>query len=331
MKREDESFSFGPIPSRRLGRSIGVKNLPLAHCSYACIYCQAGATQHMTVKRKDFYPPELIYDDVCRRLESLDNGPESVDYITIVPDGEPTLDSNLGTLLELLGRTGIARAVISNASTIQREDIRDDLALADWVSLKVDAVTPSTWRSLNRPHGKLQLTAILEGIELFSQTYQGSGGSLMTESMLVHGVNGDLDDLARLGEYLALVEPKVAYLSIPTRPPVENWVQSPSTSLLNSAYQELASRLEPLGSKVAYLLSYEGDDFSHGQDVERDILSITSVHPMRVAALLRLLHKAGETWTLVEDLVAQGQLVQAKHQGHTYYMRKLPGAVSQRR
>lgn len=125
---------FGPVPSRRLGRSLGVNNIPFKHCSYSCIYCQLGWTDKLTIERRKFFDRQLIFEEVRRRLEETGE----VDYITFVPDGEPTLDVNLGSEIELL--KGLGRvAVITNSSLLFREDVRADLLKADLVSLKIDA------------------------------------------------------------------------------------------------------------------------------------------------------------------------------------------------
>jgi wyosine [tRNA(Phe)-imidazoG37] synthetase (radical SAM superfamily) len=179
-------IAFGPVPSRRLGRSLGINNIPPKICTYACVYCQLGRTIKMRVERNAFYEPEEILQDVRDKVEKARGAGEAIDYLTFVPDGEPTLDLNLGRAIDLLKPLGIKIAVITNSSLMWHEDSREALMQADWVSLKVDAVREDIWRRVDRPHGTLQLASIQDGILGFAKTYTGH---LVTETMLVEGIN----------------------------------------------------------------------------------------------------------------------------------------------
>ncbi|MCK4471545.1 MAG: radical SAM protein, partial [Anaerolineae bacterium] len=116
-------IAFGPVPSRRLGRSLGINNIPPKICTYSCVYCQLGRTIKMQIKRHAFYEPEKVLQDVHDKVEKVRETGERIDYLTFVPDGEPTLDVNLGREIELLRPLGIKIAVISNGSLIGREDV----------------------------------------------------------------------------------------------------------------------------------------------------------------------------------------------------------------
>ena len=166
-------IAFGPIPSRRLGRSLGINNIPPKTCTYSCTYCQLGRTTKMQVERQSFYDPEEVLHAVQSKAEKAREAGEPVDYLTFVADGEPTLDINLGREIELLKPLGIPIAVITNASLAWREDVRRDLMGADWISLKVDTVEESIWRQIDRPHGTLKLTAILDSMRRFGRDYAG--------------------------------------------------------------------------------------------------------------------------------------------------------------
>jgi wyosine [tRNA(Phe)-imidazoG37] synthetase (radical SAM superfamily) len=310
-------IAFGPVPSRRLGRSVGVNNIPPKVCTYACVYCQLGRTLKMQVERRAFYEPDEIAQAVREKVDKAQEAGEAIDYLTFVPDGEPTLDVNLGREIDLLRPLGVKIAVITNSSLIGCQDVRQDLMKADWVSLKMDAVAEEeAWRQIDRPHGKLRLALILEGALEFAQSYEGT---LVTETMLVQGVNDGEDQVRELTDFLARLRPDVAYLSIPTRPPAEPWVRPPGEGALNRAYQDLDGRLD----RVEYLIGYEGNAFAFTGDVEEDLLSITAVHPMREDAVGEFLKRADANWPLVRELVGQGKLVEMSHEGHTFYMRKL--------
>lgn len=304
------------MPSRRLGRSLGINNIPPKICTYSCVYCQLGSTLTMQVDRSPFYSPKNLSRHVTEKARYARGNGESVDFLTFVPDGEPTLDSGLGEEIDLLRSLDSRIAVISNASLIWREDVRDALAEADWVSVKVDAVDEKLWRRVDRPHRSLSLESILDGILRFADAFEGD---LVTETMLVRDLNDGAEHLSALATFLGRLKPATAYLSIPTRPPAEAWVRPPSEFSLNLAFQILAREVP----HVEHLIGYEGDAFSSTGNVREDLLSITSVHPMRKEAVSAFLQKAKAQWSVVDELVSRGLLTSSDYEGHTYYMRRL--------
>jgi len=309
-------IAFGPVPSRRLGRSLGINNIPPKVCTYSCLYCQLGRTIKMRVERQAFYEPEEIARAVGDKVEKTRRAGEAIDYLTFVPDGEPTLDLNLGREIELLRPLGIKIAVISNSSLIERQDVREDLLKADWVSLKVDSTREEVWRKIDRPHGALRLTSILDGALEFAQAF---GGELVTETMLLAGVNDGDDQIEEVADFLVRLKPAKAYLSIPIRPPAEEWVHPPGEEVINRAYQILGQKVE----RVEYLIGYEGNAFAFTGNVEEDLLSITSVHPMREDAVNQFLARAAAGWSVIHSLLAQEQLIEMEYEGRKFYMRKL--------
>jgi len=309
-------IAFGPVPSRRLGRSLGINNIPPKTCSYSCVYCQLGRTTPMRVERRAFYEPQQVFAAVSAKVKEAAQSGASVDYLTFVPDGEPTLDISLGAEIALLRALNLPIAVITNSSLIWRQDVREELAQADWVSLKVDAVRDEPWRQVDRPHGSLRMEAILQGMLEFAAMYQGT---LVTETMLVEGLNDSVESVQEIAAFLALLRPSRAYLSIPTRPPAESWVRAPAEAVLNRAYQQLSAKVK----HVEYLIGYEGNAFAFTGDVEQDLLSITSVHPMREDAVDAFLRRAGADWGIIHSLIGQLKLVATRYEGKTFYMRKL--------
>lgn len=312
---------FGPVPSRRLGRSVGINNIPPKSCTFSCVYCQLGSSAGKQVKRCRFYDPQDIYQEVQDKLEKIKAHFETVDYLTFVPDGEPTLDACLGHAIDLLKPVGIDIAVITNASLIWREDVRADLMAADWVSLKVDAVDATVWRRINRPHPRLDLDAILNGMIAFSQVFTGK---LMVETMLVKGINDADEHMELLAAFLGRLNPLKAYCAIPTRPPAEKWASAPSEETINRAYQILSRQI----NRVELLIGYEGSDFGFTGDVVEDMLGITAVHPMREDAVDEFLARAGADWSVVRRLVDQRQLIETKYEGNRFYLRKFRSSVA---
>ncbi|MGB6376712.1 MAG: radical SAM protein [Syntrophobacteria bacterium] len=308
---------FGPVPSRRLGRSMGINNIPPKLCTYSCVYCQLGRTRRMEVRRAPFYEPREILQETEEKIAKTREIGLRIDYLTFVADGEPTLDVNLGREIEMLRPLGIKVAVITNGSLISLEDVRADLAQAAWVSLKVDCTQEDLWRRINRPKRTLQLEAILDGMLEFARAFTGE---LVTETMHVHGVNDESDHLEEIAAFLVRLQPVTAYVSIPTRPPAEKWVETPDEEGVNEAYQIFTEHLQT----VECLTGYETTDFSPTGDPSEDILSITAVHPMHEEAVKEFLLQAKADWSVIERLINQGQLIELNYRGKRFYMRKHP-------
>ena len=311
------ALAFGPIPSRRLGRSLGINNIPPKTCSYSCVYCQVGPTSAQEIAPRAFYAPQDILAAVAGHVDRLRERGERIDYLTFVPDGEPTLDANLAETIDALKPLGISVAVISNASLVWRDGVRDAMSRADWVSLKVDAVDESVWKKVNRPHPDLSLVDILDGICTFAASYRGT---LATETMLVADANDSEVALTGVAEYLAQLGPHTAYLGIPIRPPAVPGTRSPDEATLNWAFQTFSAKLQ----RVELLTGYEGDAFAATGDAEADLLAITAVHPMREQAVRALLERSGADWSLVERLIGDGALRQVSYAGARFYVRRLP-------
>jgi len=310
--------AFGPVPSRRLGRSLGINNIPPKTCSYSCTYCQLGRTTRMVSERAEFHAPKEILRGVRKRVREAEQAGESIDYLTFVADGEPTLDVRLGEAIDLLRSLGWPIAVISNASLLWRADVRGDLAGADWVSLKVDAADETTWRTLNRPHRSLRFGRIQDGLLEFAE---GFGGRLVSETMLVGGVNDDERHVDGIAALVGRLKPAVAYVAAPTRPPAEPWVDLPRMDVIVGAHQSFGERAK----RVELLIGYEGNEFTSSGGLEETLLGTTAVHPMREEAVDELLMRTGGNRSVVRRLVQEGRLVRLDHGGHTFYVRGLPG------
>jgi wyosine [tRNA(Phe)-imidazoG37] synthetase (radical SAM superfamily) len=315
---DEKTITFGPVPSRRLGRSLGINNVPAKTCSYSCVYCQAGRTTDVTCERRTFFKPEDVATVVKQKIRKASLSNETINYLTFVPEGEPTLDINLGKEIALLRKTGFRVAVLTNASLIWRRDVREDLQKADVVSLKVDAINENIWRKINRPRKDLRLDIILEGMTQFAKEFKGA---IITETMLIDNVNYE-DEVDKIAEFLAnLKKLNRAYIAVPTRPPTENWVTPPKEAAIIAAFQAFSKKLGI--DRVEYLIGYEGNAFAFTGRVEEDLLSITAVHPMREAAITEFLKKANADWDVVERLLKEGKLVVLEYEGHRYYVRKL--------
>jgi len=305
---------FGPIPSRRFGQSLGINNIPPKICSYSCVYCQIGKTENFSIERRQFYKINEIIEPLEKTLNNLKKRKERVDYISFVPDGEPTLDINLGIEIEKIKKFGIKVAVITNSSLIWRQDVRDDLLKADLVNCKIDSVSKEIWEKINRPFKGLDIDKIKEGIKEFSNEYKGK---FVTETMLVKGINDEKEELEKIGKFLEEIKPDICYISIPTRPPTENWVEVPDTKNINIAYQNFANK----NLKVEILTGTGKGSFGFTGKIEEDILSTTSVHPMTEEQIEKLLEKSGKNWKVVDNLIKNGLLKQIEYGGRKYFLR----------
>jgi len=309
-------IAYGPVNSRRLGVSLGVNNIPAKNCTYSCVYCQIGRTTGYRWERGRFYGTKEVFTQVSERLREIRLAGGRVDYITFVPDGEPTLDDELGAEIERLKGLGVPIAVITNSSLLWRGDVRDDLALADLVSVKVDTVDEGLWRRINRPHHGIGLGIILKGIEDFAQGYRGT---LISETMALGGVEQDFGGVA---EFLwRLRGLKTAYISSVTRPPTEPWVSLAPWPTLRAAERVFAEKLGK--ERVAILPHHEGDLPSHAdvEDAEGAVLGIVAVHPLREDVVRKYLEKAGLGWEVIDRLVKQGKIKVTEYEGKRYIKR----------
>jgi len=271
----------------------------------------------LKAERRGFHNPEKTFEIVKEKVDAAKAREEEIDYLTFVPDGEPTLDASLGKEIDLLRQVKIPIAVLTNASLMWREDVREDLLGADYVSLKVDTVSENLWRRVDRPHGSLKIKKILEAIVDFSKEFKGI---TVTETMLIDNIDYT-DELERIADFLSEVDPNKAYVAVPTRPPAEDWVRPAGEAVVNEAFQVFARKLGY--RRIEYLIGYEGNAFAFTGNIEEDLLSIMSVHPMREEGVKELLKKANSDWDVVEKLLVEGKLIKLEYQSHEYFMRKL--------
>jgi wyosine [tRNA(Phe)-imidazoG37] synthetase (radical SAM superfamily) len=195
--------------------ALGVDNLRGRRCSYGCTYCEVGQGLVLERSRRRFYEPETVVEAVRIALEETD---ESVDHIAIVPAGEPSLDVHLGELIVGLKELGPRVAVFTNGSLMSRDDVRRELAEADWLSIKADAAEERTWRRLNRPFEGLEFDLVVQGMRVFAASFRGQ---LVTETMLVDGVNTSRTQLEDVADFVSIIKPRRAYLTGAYAPDVD--------------------------------------------------------------------------------------------------------------
>jgi len=305
-------IAFGPIASRRLGASLGVNNIPAKHCGYSCVYCQAGETSHLEIRRTAFYSVTEIVRAVEERLAKLRERGEPVERISFVADGEPTLDANLGAEIAGLKQFGLPVAVLTNACILWMADVRNDLLAADLVSLKVDAAGEAVWRKINRPPAELSFEQIREGMRVFAGQFKGT---LLTETLLVRDINDGGEEVRKIAVLIKNLVPKTAYLGIPTRPPAQSWVIPPPEDRLLRAFAVFTET----GLPAELLTGRGGLSFGYTGALEDDLVAAAAVHPMSREQVTDMVKRAGKEWAVVEDLVRRGRLKEIEYQGTTYY------------
>lgn len=314
---EGHAIAFGPIPSRRLGRSLGVNNIPPKHCSYDCVYCQLGATPRTEALRRAFYDPQDVIAAVATKVGECRAAGQPIDYISFVPDGEPTLDLNLGREIAGVRELGLPVAVITNGSLLWMPEVRLDLQNADLVSIEVDSISTAAWRKVNRAFRGLDVDPIRRGVIEFARSYRGE---LITQTMLIAGVNDDEKAAYELASFLGELAPEKAYLSVPTRPPADRRVRPASDEAIVRAHAILSQRVT-----VELLLGHEEGTFGQTGDPIADLMAILAVHPMRADVVAAYLDRAGTAAYLIDDLIVGHKLVRVSYNGHDYLTRPVAG------
>ena len=262
-------YVYGPVPSRRLGNSLGIDPIPSKTCNFQCIYCQLGKTTNFTNERKDFYPKEAIIKEMEKSI-NLNKG--KFEYITFVGSGEPTLCKSLGKLIlkaKELSKKPIC--VITNGSLLYHEDVKDELMFSDVVLPTLDAGDERLFIKINRPHPSIKFEKLIQGYIDFRKEFNGK---FWIEIMLMKGINDSKEELLKIKNKLDLIKPDRIDINVPIRPPTESWVQIPDKnviSILNDVFGEYNNINFPERGKF--------NVFSSNFEIE--LKNLLERHPMR--------------------------------------------------
>jgi wyosine [tRNA(Phe)-imidazoG37] synthetase (radical SAM superfamily) len=299
-------FTYGPVPSRRLGRSLGVSPIPPKTCSYTCVYCQLGRTNRLQVKRESFFPRDDILAEIIKRAQET-----QCDYITFVGDGEPTLCADLGWLLEQTKQnTELKTAVITNGSLLWLEDVRHQLASADIVIPTLDAGDEPTFRRINRPHRQIRFDSMIQGQIDFQREF---AGRLWLEVMLVSGVNDSTDELVKIRHAIEKIQPERVYILAPIRPPAESWVRPPNPDAIIEA-QRIIGRAIPIAENES-----GGFGLQEFTDAAEALIEIGGRHPLRLEQAGTIETRFSEKGT-IERMLDEGELVKVDYGGEMYLL-----------
>jgi wyosine [tRNA(Phe)-imidazoG37] synthetase (radical SAM superfamily) len=310
------NFVFGPIPSRRLGQSLGIDTIPLKTCNWNCVYCQLGRSRPMTNTRREYIPRDAIIAQLDQALAA--HTPDEIDWITFVGSGEPTLHAGLGWLLRAVkARTDRRVAVITNGALLYQPAVRHDLSAADAVLPTFDAGMPELYRQINRPWPELTFERLVDGLIAFRREYTGR---LWIEVMLVKGLNDTEQALRDIAVVLRQIGPDAVHINLPIRPPAESWVQPADEEGLRRA-------AAILGSIARVVQPAAGSfDLSGYDNVVDAIVGIIARHPMREDELRRALERwtPGQVEETLADLAASGRAQVVARYGARFWSAAAP-------
>jgi len=312
ISREDnkkkELYLYGPVPSRRLGFSLGIDILPFKTCSFDCIYCQLGPTPKKTIRKKKYFSADTIMSAI---QDSLSTG-KKIDYITFSGSGEPTLNLLIGHLIQRIKRiTNIPVAVLTNSSLMMLQTVRNALKRADLVVPSLDAATQKIFEKTNQPHPSIQIRDIINGLIQFRREFKGK---MWLEVMLVEGVNDSPAHIKKLKEAIHAIEPDKVQLNTVVRPPA----QKTARPLSKRRLEEIRSQIGDLCEIVA--------DFPKGEQVKTienladSIISVVKRRPVTISDLSDILgrHK-NEVIKSVNFLLREKKIRQVRHENKIYY------------
>lgn len=311
---------YGPVPSRRLGRSLGVNPLPFKTCNYSCVYCQLGRTTHMTTERQDFFPPHEILHEIKKALDPETGGSSrnELDFVTFVGEGEPTLCKSLGWLISKTKElVDIPVAVDTNGSLLYRADVRTELLQADVVMPTLNAGTAETFRKIHRPVRGTAFDTVVAGIERFRRDY---AGAIWVEVMLVKGLNDSEEELQALKSKLKRIEPDRIYINVPIRPPAELWVVPPDREAIAVA-QAILSDLTVVDITAEEQGAFAIAGFTNPEDA---ILTIIRRHPMREEQVIETLTNfavpEGAVQASLSRLEESGQIKKVRYREKIFWL-----------
>lgn len=308
MKPKECAYTYGPVPSRRLGRSLGVDLVPYKICSYDCVYCQLGRTTNLTLAREEYFPTKGLTEELKSRLA---HGHE-MDYVTVSGSGEPTLHVDVGRVIESIKHhSSVPAAVITNGSMLTEPEVREALCRADLVVPSLDAVDQQTFDLVNRPVPGLRFQDVFEGLVRFSREYRGK---LWVEVFLLEGMNADEEHLLRFRDLLAEVDHARIQLNTVVRPPAEESARRVSPEKL-----QYAAAL--FGEKAEIIAPLERRGVPEGEQAGAlDVLALLRRRPCTLADVAAGLNiHPNHAVKLLQDLEARGRIVESRREGAVFY------------
>lgn len=302
---------FGPIASRRLGRSLGVDPIVYKACNWNCVYCQLGRTTPLRHERQDFVPADDVLAEVRQVL--AEHVPGSIDWITFGGSGEPTLHASLGSMLRgVKALTEIPVAVLTNGALLYRPEVQVELMAADAVLPTLDAGSDELFRRINRPAPELTFGRLIEGLVAFRRVF---GGKLWVEVMLIKGVNDAEPELRDIAAVLERIQPHEVHINRPVRPPAEGWVQAPDEETQARAASILGSNARVVAATAPCL------ELPPWGDVDSAVVEILTRHPMSLEELVQALERwePGDVGQALASLARDGRVRTVTRMGRQFW------------
>ncbi len=260
--RREYRYLFGPVPSRRLGRSLGVDLTPFKTCSLDCVFCQLGRTTRRTIERREYVPTAVVEAE----MENWIGEGARADYITLSGSGEPTLHTRFGDVLQFIrARTDIPTALLSNGTLFWLPDVREAAGHAALVKLSLSAWDQSSFQRVNRPHPGIDFERVIEGQRAFRHAFHGR---LWIEVFLIEGVNSRPEDVKKIARIVESLAPDEIHLNTAVRPPAEQSV----LPLDHGGMEVLAATFRPPGKVIAGFPAHNGAGVAAGQTAILDLL-----------------------------------------------------------
>jgi len=299
---------YGPVPSRRLGRSLGVDLVPFKTCTYDCVYCQLGRATDLTTTRREYVP---IGDILGQPEEKLGMGP-SPDYVSLAGSGEPTLHSRNGELIAGIKRlTPVPVAVLTNGSLLGARGIQDALLEADLVLPSLDVGHPELFRLVNRPHTDIDFTDMVGGLVAFRERF---AKPVWLEIMLLAGITGIRSEVEKIATLARRIRPDRVQLNTVTRPPCDEFAYPvPSESM--------ASFARLFGRKSSVVSERRGRRTpSSGAATDEEILALLTRRPSTARGISEGLDlHIGEVTKRLDALAGRGQIVSVRRDGTVFF------------
>lgn len=299
---------YGPVPSRRLGYSLGVDIVPFKTCSLNCVYCQLGRTEAKKVKRQKYLDADTILDQVQK---AIDRG-QRIDHITFSGSGEPTLNIRIGKLIrEIKKNTSIPVAVLTNGTLLSNRSVRNALRRADVVVPSLDAATQKIFERINRPHADLKISEVIQGLIQFRREFSGK---IWLEILLVKGVNDSPDHLEKLKKAASKINPDRIHLNTVVRPPAEK-----NASPLSPQEMEKIRRF--FGEKAEVIAAFDRhQDKPVSLDLKEAILEMVARRPVTLEDMSGSLGKnKNELIKYCDILLKESKIHVVIHKGKKFF------------
>ncbi|MBS3818872.1 radical SAM protein [bacterium] len=301
-------YVYGPVPSRRLGYSLGIDVIPFKTCTLDCVYCQLGPTTHKTIRRKNPYPPNQILSQIRKAIQSG----QQIDYITFSGSGEPSLNFSIGELIrEIKKFTRIPVAVLTNTTLLYRKEVRKALKSADLVVPSLDAATQRLFSQINRPHPHITADKCIQGLKTFRGNFQGS---IWLEVMLIKGINDSPPHIQKLKQVISEIQPEKVQLNTVIRPPAEEYARPLTPEKIEEIKNELGAHCEIIAE------FHKKGQTQPSQDLEEAILSLVRRRPVTLSDISASLGKhQNEILKYLNFLLEDGKIKYVPHQDSVYY------------